>query len=168
MDLLIISATPRTNLALAMKINEIARSAKLESGVLELESLKLPLYTPEQEILGIPDAARELSDRWTEARSFCLVAPEYNGSTPPVLNNAINWVSRTGGNWRESFQNKPVLLASSSGGPAPRLIQAMTSQCQHLGAIVLPRAFVVSSGQAVNEKALAESMELIKRLLGIL
>ncbi len=168
MDLLIITATPRSNQDLAMKIAEIARGAKLEVGVVELESLKLPLYTPDQEALGIPDAARELSDRWTEARSFCLVAPEYNGSTPTVLNNAINWVSRTGGNWRESFQNKPVLLASSSGGPAPRLIQAMTSQCQHLGAVVLPRAFVVNSSQPLNEKALNESIELIKRLLGIL
>lgn len=168
MDLLIITSTPRTNHDLAMKIAELARGAKLEVGVIELESLKLPLYSPDQELLGVPAAAKELSDRWTEARSFCLVAPEYNGSTPPVLSNAITWVSRTGGNWRESFQNKPVLLASSSGGPAPRLIQAMTSQCQHLGAIVLPRAFVVNSGQALNEKALSESIQLIKRLLGIL
>ncbi|HEX7368232.1 MAG TPA: NAD(P)H-dependent oxidoreductase [Candidatus Saccharimonadales bacterium] len=54
---------------------------------------KLPLYNQDDE-LPEPDFLLELKAQLKPAHGILLVTPEYNRSIPPVLKNALDWVSR--------------------------------------------------------------------------
>lgn len=54
---------------------------------------KLPLYNQDLE-LPEPDYLLELKEQIKPAHGVLLVTPEYNRSIPPVLKNALDWVSR--------------------------------------------------------------------------
>jgi len=62
-----------------------------------------------------PAAVASLREAVRSADAVLLVTPEYNGSIPGVLKNAIDWASRpdvlTG-----AFRNKPVAVVSASNG----------------------------------------------------
>lgn len=54
---------------------------------------KLPMYNQDDE-LPEPDFLVELKAQIKPADGILLVTPEYNRSIPPVLKNALDWVSR--------------------------------------------------------------------------
>ncbi|QXQ12304.1 NAD(P)H-dependent oxidoreductase [Paeniglutamicibacter sp. Y32M11] len=55
----------------------------------------LPFYNEDQDVEGqVPAAAVELRAAAAEADALLLVSPEYNGTMPAVLKNAIDWLSR--------------------------------------------------------------------------
>lgn len=58
-----------------------------------LESI--PFYNEDVDVAGqVPAAAQTLRDAAGEADALMLVTPEYNGTMPAVLKNAIDWLSR--------------------------------------------------------------------------
>lgn len=68
----------------------------------EFNEFLLPLYDGDLELQqGIPDAANKLGDKIKEADAVIISSPEYNGSIPGTLKNALDWISRI----------KPVPLA---------------------------------------------------------
>jgi chromate reductase len=160
---IILSSTPRSNLNLAKKIAEVADELSMETEIFELESMNLPLYTIDVEKNGIPQAVIDLAKKLALVSGFVFVAPEYNGGLPPVSVNLLNWLSRTGADWRAAFDRKMVLMASCSGGGGANLLRVMNTQFQHLGAIVLPRAVMVNSGKEFNKDAALQGLESIKR-----
>jgi chromate reductase, NAD(P)H dehydrogenase (quinone) len=96
---------------------------------------------------GIPAAARRLHDRLLACDAFIISSPEYNGSMPGVLKNAIDWTSR----FRpQPFNAKQGLLMSASpsmaGGRAG--LWSLRVPLEHLGARVYPDMF--SLAQAHN------------------
>lgn len=163
MKLIILSSTPRSNFLLSQEIAKVAESLGFIPELIELESLGLPLYTVSEEEKGIPLAAIKLSQSLGEVQGFVFVAPEYNGGLPPVSVNVLNWISRTGADWRSAFDRKMVLMASSSGGGGANLFRVMNTQFQHLGAIVLPRPILVNGGKPFTPEATIQGLELIKR-----
>ncbi|MDQ0092779.1 NAD(P)H-dependent oxidoreductase [Paeniglutamicibacter psychrophenolicus] len=59
----------------------------------------IPFYNEDQDIEGqVPAAALELRAAAGAADALLLVSPEYNGTMPAVLKNAIDWLSRPFGN----------------------------------------------------------------------
>ena len=56
---------------------------------------ELPLYDPD---LDVPDAvpapAQRLREAWAGADAILFATPEYNGSVPGGLKNAVDWASR--------------------------------------------------------------------------
>lgn len=54
---------------------------------------RLPIYNQDDE-LPEPDFLLELKAQIKPADGILLVTPEYNRSIPPVLKNALDWVSR--------------------------------------------------------------------------
>lgn len=54
---------------------------------------KLPVYNQDDE-LPEPDFLLNLKSQLKPAHGVLLVTPEYNRSIPPVLKNALDWVSR--------------------------------------------------------------------------
>lgn len=161
--ILILSSTPRSNFVLSEQIAQVAKEIGLSTDIVELEALALPLYTVEAEKQGIPQSVKDLAEQLIAAPGFVFVAPEYNGGLPPVSVNVLNWISRAGGNWREAFDRKMVLLASSSGGGGANLLRVMNTQLQHLGAIVLPRPVVVNSSKTFSKDAAVQGLECLKR-----
>ncbi|HEX4471736.1 MAG TPA: NAD(P)H-dependent oxidoreductase [Nocardioides sp.] len=57
---------------------------------------ELPFYNEEVDTADgeVPAAARSLRDQVARADRVLAVTPEYNGTMPAVLNNAIDWLSR--------------------------------------------------------------------------
>ncbi|MBF0197483.1 MAG: NAD(P)H-dependent oxidoreductase [Planctomycetes bacterium] len=135
----IVSASTGKNLELALKLQSLLQEKDVQVELVNLVELDLPLYTSEREILGMPSSAVSLAEMFSQATDFIFVAPEYNGSLPPVLNNAIAWVSRSGGeDWRAAFSGKIAAVATHSGG-GNKVLSAMRSQLEHLGVTVLAR-----------------------------
>ena len=54
----------------------------------------LPFYTPEIDVDDVPAAAQRLRDLVGSADRVLAVTPEFNGTMPAILNNAIDWLSR--------------------------------------------------------------------------
>ncbi|HET7193478.1 MAG TPA: NADPH-dependent FMN reductase, partial [Nocardioides sp.] len=54
----------------------------------------LPFYNEDLDTVVVPEAAQRLRDRVADADRVLVVTPEYNGTMPAVLKNAIDWLSR--------------------------------------------------------------------------
>lgn len=162
---LIISATKNNNFQLGEKLTEVSRSLPLESTHICLEDFELPVYTPTIEASGIPQNVLELTKLMSEASSLVFCAPEYNGSMPPIVNNAIAWVSRSGNeDWRAAFNGKPAIVATHSGGGGLKVTQAMRAQLEHLGAIVLPRPIITNYQKVFNQDSAEAILAQLKKL----
>jgi NAD(P)H-dependent FMN reductase len=100
---------------------------------------------------GIPEGAEELRRRLIQCDAFIVSSPEYNGSMPGMLKNAIDWVSR----FRpQPFDGKHGLLlsASPSMGGGNRGLWALRMPLEHLGARIYPDMFSLAQAH----KALVE------------
>jgi chromate reductase, NAD(P)H dehydrogenase (quinone) len=76
----------------------------------------LPLYDQDLDQPGsvVPEAVRDLRERIEAADGVLVVTPEYNGSCPGVLKNALDWASAR--HRGSSFQNKTVAIAGATTG----------------------------------------------------
>ena len=57
----------------------------------------LPLYDQDLENSPLPESVRRLREDWAAADAILFATPEYNGSVPGVLKNAVDWASRPKG-----------------------------------------------------------------------
>ena len=76
---------------------------------------EVPFYNEDLDRPGdVPGPAEALRDAVQRADALLLVTPEYNGSLPAVLKNAIGWASRPfqGG----AIVDKPVAVVGTSNG----------------------------------------------------
>jgi chromate reductase len=81
------------------------------------ESLaRLPHYDQDldERDAAAPPAVRKLRERIEDADALFFVTPEYNGSVPGVLKNAIDWASAR--HRGSSLQNKTVAIAGVTTG----------------------------------------------------
>src|SRR4051812_17468029 len=101
----------------------------------------LPAYNGDDEDAGgIPTAADAFRARLEASDAFLIASPEYNGSMPGCVKNAIDWVSR----FRpQPFAGRHALLVSASpsmvGGN--RGLWALRVPLEHLGAHVFADMF---------------------------
>jgi len=164
----ILVASANNNLKLGLKLQELAKSENCETELINLVDLNLPLYsTVEEEKSGIPDAAKELANKILALKAFIVVAPEYNGVMPPVLNNAMAWTSRATKDWRDAFNEKIVGLATHSGGGGAKGLQAMRIQFQHLGANILARELLTTYEKPLNEDSAKAMIKQLNKLSNI-
>jgi chromate reductase, NAD(P)H dehydrogenase (quinone) len=148
---LFITATNGSNLQLTELLTGFAEEAGAETEVVQLEDLNLPLFTPsEKEANGVPEIAHELNQKFISSDAIILLAPEYNGSIPPVITNAIAWMSVAGEDFRTAFNGRFAVVGTHSGGGGFKVIEAMRSQLNHLGMIVLARTFQTSFSKQQN------------------
>lgn len=160
----IISATSGNNLKLAATLDDIAKSKGAKTNFVNLEDMNLPLYTPSAEEDGIPKDARKLAEILIASGGMVLLAPEYNGSIPPIMSNAINWVSRTGDDWRGAFNNKFAVVGTHSGGGGLKVCQAMRQQLEHIGCNVLARNVVTNFQKELNPESANDIMSSLVEL----
>ena len=95
----------------------------------------------------------QLTKYFQDNQGIIICAPEYNGSTPPIVNNAIAWISTTTDYWRDAFNKKIALIGTSSGGPGTKYITTMKLQMEHLGCVVMPRAISANKSNPLNPKS---------------
>ena len=161
---LMITATSGTNLKLAERFADVARDKGHHADIVDLAAMDLPMFTvarssdPKQS----PDVS-ELTEQMIDADAWIVVAPEYNGSFPPTLNNAIAWLSRDWQNFRKMCTGKPVGLATHSGGGGAHVIMAMRSMFAFLGADVMGRALTSGQNKEVNPETIDAMVDNLAR-----
>ncbi len=161
----ILVASAGNNRKLGSRLQELASEQNIETEMINLVDLDLPLYsTTEEERNGIPDTAKDLAEQILALNAFIIVAPEYNGVMPPVLNNAMAWTSRSTDSWRDAFNEKIVGLATHSGGGGAKGLQAMRIMFQHLGANILARELLTTYEKPLSESSVKKMIEQLVKL----
>ena len=165
---LVFSASLRRESVNSTLANLAARHASRFGALVDLASMRefdVPSYDPEIEARGdIPAGALELNRRLTANDAFVISSPEYNGSMPGLLKNAIDWASR--------FRPQPfherhglLLSASPSMGGGNRGLWALRIPLEHLGARIFPDMFSLAmahtafSGETMADARLQERFE---------
>jgi chromate reductase, NAD(P)H dehydrogenase (quinone) len=72
---------------------------------------ELPLYDEDLEA-DVPESVRRLRGDWSATDAILFSTPEYNGSVPGGLKNAIDWASRP--RLQAVLRNKPVAVVGAS------------------------------------------------------
>lgn len=76
----------------------------------------IPFYNEDIDVAdSVPATATALRDAVAASDGLLLVTPEYNGTLPAVLKNAIDWLSRPYG--AGAIGGKPVAVVSGSISP---------------------------------------------------
>ena len=163
---LIITATSGTNRELADVFASTAIEKGHDADVVDLAEVDLPMFTMARS--KNPEEAPDISDlisALTEADAWVVIAPEYNGSIPPTLNNVLAWMS-TSIDW-QSFRTlctgKPVGLATHSGGGGAHVIMAMRQQFSYIGADVIGRACMSGRDKEANPETIEAMIDNLAR-----
>ena len=118
----------------------------------DFREFEMPIYDGDlEEEKGLPAGAKKLIDRLTAADAVVISTPEYNGSIPGTLKNAIDWVSRAED---DVLGGKPILLLGASPGAlgAVRGLWHTRVPFEALGAYVYPEMMGVGrANQAFDE-----------------
>lgn len=159
--ILVFAGSTRTG-AFSGKTADVAQKelAMLGAEVTRISLADYPLPIMDQDLEaaeGIPENAYKLS-RLLIAHDGVLVAtPEYNGSVPPLLKNALDWVSRIrtdNGKKVKPFDGKIFALCGSSGGRwgGIRAVSHLRQILSHMQAVLItPQCLVPDAGSAFSE-----------------
>ena len=138
-NILIVATSKENNFRLAFQIGSLLTE---NYNLISLEDYKLPLYTANEKNIDKKIIAK-LIYQFNKAKGIIFCVPEYNYNIPPILSNAITWISVESENFRDAFDEKIILLATHSGGSASSLLTISRNQLSHLGAFVHPRTITV-------------------------
>src|SRR5690242_8513065 len=76
---------------------------------------ELPIYDQDLDDGGdVPESVRRLREDWGSADAILFVTPEYNGSVPGGLKNAVDWASRP--KLEAALTNQTVAVIGASTG----------------------------------------------------
>jgi chromate reductase, NAD(P)H dehydrogenase (quinone) len=78
------------------------------------ELVAIPPFSEDREALPAPAALRRLRHQMSVADAVLFATPEYNGSFPGQLKNALDWASRP--LHRNPLRGKPVAVIGASTG----------------------------------------------------
>ena len=153
--------------SLNRRIAETLRDQAPDGTVVEIaEGLgEIPFYNEEIDGDEAPATVRRLRDLVAGADRVLAVTPEYNGTMPAVLNNAIDWLSRPYG--RGALRGKPFAAVGTTPTPygGKWSHEDARRSAGVAGAVVLHD--VVASESAMGGDILADP-EVVGRLLGAL
>lgn len=139
------------NVRLAAAITKELVQSEADATRISLGDFPLPIYDGDLEATqGVPQSAVDLKRMIGVHHGVVIVTPEYNASTPPLLKNAIDWVSRVrerGEQPLSVFHRRVFAVASASEGKFGGL-RALMALRQVLalgcGAMVIPQQMALS------------------------
>ncbi|WP_043263290.1 NAD(P)H-dependent oxidoreductase [Streptomyces sp. CT34] len=146
--LLVFGASLRAESANARLASLVARLIADTGATVDHATMRdfaMPMYDGDVEVAeGLPPGALALRERLERCDAFVISSPEYNGSVPGVLKNAIDWVSRVR---PQPFKTKHAMLVSASpslvGGN--RGLWTLRVPLEHLGTRVYPDMFSLAN-----------------------
>ena len=160
--ILVLAGSLRTG-AFSIKTAEAAMKELAVQGAevtrISLADYPLPLMDQDLEReKGIPDNAVKLGGLIAAHDGLLIASPEYNASIPPLLKNAIDWVSRVRevrGRTLRPFAGKVAALCSSSDGNFGGMrglyhLRAVLMNC-HVE-IVTPQCSVSGASRAFDDE----------------
>ncbi|MCB9954859.1 MAG: NAD(P)H-dependent oxidoreductase [Caulobacterales bacterium] len=144
-----------------------------------LSNFSMPIYDARIEAEGIPESAISLHSLFSAHDGIFIASPEYNSFPPPLLLNALDWMSRVRhneGGMAEAFETPVFAIGSASPSPVGGY-RALTAFRQKLslglGAFVAPAMVAVAAayqafdqeGNLVAERDKAALKKVVGQLL---
>jgi chromate reductase len=113
MRLLAISGSLRRDSLNTLLLDAASRTVPARVDVVRWCGLaEIPAF--DEDVETVPDAVAALRAELARADAVLFATPEYNGSVPGALKNALDWVSRPAG--RGALRDKPVAVIGASQG----------------------------------------------------
>ena len=151
--ILVIPGSLRTgslNARLAAVVAHAFAQAGVEVTRLSLSDYPLPIYDGDLETRGgVPKNAVNLKRMIGSHHGVVFVTPEYNSSLPPLLKNAIDWVTRVaerGETPGQVFRDRAFAIAAASEGRfgGARCLAALRLVLTGCRAAVIPNQLALS------------------------
>ena len=160
--ILIIPGSLRSG-SLNVRLAAVAAEALLRADVgvsrISLGDYPLPIYDGDLEAKsGVPKPAVNLSKMIAAHQGVLIVTPEYNSSPPPLLKNALDWVTRVSEPHErrgEALRGRAIALASASDGRlgGARCLAQLRLMLSGCGAMVIPQQLALSfASDAYDER----------------
>jgi len=155
-------------------LGELAVASLVAQGAdvtrVDLSTFDLPLYSAALEAGAFPADALRLKGILAAQDGHIYVSPEYNGSLPPLLKNAIDWASRPTGDEGlvalTAYRGKVAAIMSASLSPFGGLrallhLRQILSTIQMLvipEQVAIPAAYAAFDEQGALKDALPASL----------
>jgi len=128
---------------------EGARASGGDVTVIDLRDFPMPIYNADDHLeKGFDSNALRFQDLVGEHEGLLIASPEYNGSIPGGLKNAIDWASRKSEKYElnQVFKNKWGALITASPGSfgGLRCMAHLRAVFSIMGVIVLPMEIAVT------------------------
>jgi len=156
LKILVIPGSLRTG-SLNAKLAAVAAHRLAQDGAqvtrLSLADFPLPIYDGDlQTRSGVPKSAVDLKRMIGSHHGVLIVTPEYNASVPPLLKNAIDWVSRVQETHEargQVFRGRAFAIAGASrsrlgGARAIAALRSILTACQ---ALVIPNQLALAHAE---------------------
>ena len=158
------------NKALARHASEIANQLGASATFIDLADFDMPIYNGDYEAEhSLPENAIRLKELFYSHDGIFIVSPEYNSSIPPLLKNALDWISRS-----HVENEKPLsayagkvgaLAAASPGGfGGVRVLAQLRLVLSNLGVTLVPGQLTVSAAHKKIEDGTYTDESTVKRL----
>ncbi len=162
-NILVIASSNGENLKLAKRFVTLGKKIGASTNLLDLTEIDLPLFNPKNKNeLDVQATINTLYTQMISHPYWIICAPEYNGSIPPILTNAIAWLSVQENDFRKLFNGRPIAMASFSGGGCMELLIYLRIQLTHLGAQVVGRHIASNNEIEAKDESI---QDVIKRLI---
>jgi NAD(P)H-dependent FMN reductase len=151
-----------------------ARAAGAEVTYIDLRDYPMPIYnSDEHERGGFDENALKLQGLLVEHDGLLIASPEYNGSLPAALKNAIDWASRQSDRYERSkiFRGKVAAMMTASPGSlgGVRSLSHLRGVLTSVGVVVLPQEVAVTfaedkfagDGEEMTDERVKGSLEAL-------
>ncbi len=129
---------------------EVAHANGIQTTFADLGDYPMPIYDGDMEAReGVPENAHKLKALMMVHGGIFIASPEYNASIPPLLKNALDWISRIRDDGEPPlhvYKSRVFALAAASPGAlggVRGLIVLRQTLVLGLGALVLPDQILV-------------------------
>jgi chromate reductase, NAD(P)H dehydrogenase (quinone) len=164
------SSSQSINKQLVTFASSLVKNATVE--ILDINDYEMPLFSEDREKeLGQPALAAEFFTKLGKADAIIISFAEHNGSYTAAYKNLFDWASRID---MKLFQNKPVVLLSTSPGPggANTVLTAASASAPYFaadvkGSLSVPsfyENFDVETQKLTNGALLAELTTVVNTL----
>ena len=151
-----------------------AEAAGADVTYIDLRDYPMPVYDPDDyEAHGFDENALKLQGLLTQHEGLLIASPEYNGSLPAALKNAIDWASRPSDMYERSkvFRGKVagVMTASPGSLGGVRSLAHLRGVLTSVGVHVLPQEVAVTfaegrfagDGEEMTDEKMKGSLEAL-------
>ena len=144
-------------------------AGQAHDGVLAPQLTALPFFDQDLETTP-PPAVELLRAQVAAADAVVVVTPEYNGTVPGLLGNALDWLSRPYGAGALRGKTTIAVAASPGGFGGARALAALRTVLGNIGADVLDASLTVPAvdsrfdGDGADAELTASVVALLDRL----
>jgi len=159
---------------LAAAAHSALNDAGADATLADLRDYPMPIYDGDLEAeQGLPGPAKAFKELVRRHDALVIASPEYNGSFPALLKNAIDWASRPepGEPPLAAFRGKTAALLSASPGPGggQRGLRHLRELLEMIGVRVIPAQVAIPRVAAAfdpqGKLARPEDAEALRRLV---